>query len=95
MAVAAAKRAFHRNSEWRQLDASQRGVLINKFGDLVKRDSKYLAELETYNNGMVCTFLDRFIDAMIKNIRYIAACADKIHGDTIPAGKDINSNYYY
>ncbi|XP_053603689.1 aldehyde dehydrogenase 1A1-like [Plodia interpunctella] len=87
-AVKAAHRAFHRNSEWRLLDASQRAVLLNKLADLIKRDAVYLAELETYNNGMVIGMSMHFMDAVIANIRYLASLADKIQGDTIPSDGD-------
>lgn len=89
----AAQRAFLRNSEWRLLDASQRGQILNKFADLIERDTQYLAELESYNNGMVKTLTTRFMDTAIKSVRYIASLADKIQGDTIPTGKD-NINLY-
>ena len=88
LAVAAAKRAFHRNSEWRQLDASQRGEIIRKFSDLLERDAKYIAELESYNNGTVLAYLPMFVAFTVNSARYIAACADKIKGDTLPAGKN-------
>ncbi|KAJ8727505.1 hypothetical protein PYW07_001624 [Mythimna separata] len=91
LAVAAAKRAFHRNSEWRQMDASQRGEIIRKFGDLVERDLKYLAELESYNNGMVLATANIFTRGAVNNIRYIASCADKIKGDTIAADGEVFS----
>lgn len=42
-AVAAAKTAFEDGSEWRRLDASKRGVLLNRLADLVDRDRVYLA----------------------------------------------------
>ncbi|KAJ8733364.1 hypothetical protein PYW08_001662 [Mythimna loreyi] len=91
LAVAAAKRAFHRNSEWRQLDASQRGEIIRKFGDLIERDVKYLAELESYNNGMILSFANMFTGGTVNSIRYIAACADKIKGDTLAADGEVFS----
>ncbi|CAH2244162.1 jg23468 [Pararge aegeria aegeria] len=87
-AVKAAKRAFHRNSEWRLMDASQRGKILNKFADLVERDADYLAELETYNNGMVLSMCRRFIGASAYHIRYNASLADKIQGSTIPCDGD-------
>ncbi|KOB69791.1 Aldehyde dehydrogenase, partial [Operophtera brumata] len=55
-AVEAAQRAFHRNSEWRLMDASQRGNILRNFADLLERDSEYLIELESLNNGMVTSF---------------------------------------
>ncbi|XP_045534832.1 aldehyde dehydrogenase 1A1 [Papilio machaon] len=91
LAVAAAKRAFHRNSEWRLLDAAQRGAILYKFADLVQRDADYLAELESYNNGMVLSFSKNFTQSGIQSIRYLASLADKIQGDTIPLNGEVFS----
>ncbi|XP_063824085.1 aldehyde dehydrogenase 1A1-like [Ostrinia nubilalis] len=84
LAVAAAKRAFHRNSEWRLMDASQRGRILNKFADLIERDAQYLAELESADNGMVLTTAVALMSSAVKSVRYVASLADKIQGDTIP-----------
>lgn len=89
LAVVAARRAFHRNSEWRLMDASQRGAIIHKISELLLRDSQYLAELESYNNGLVLSYSERNIRSAANLTRYIASCSDKIHGDTLAAG---NSN---
>ncbi|KPJ18957.1 Retinal dehydrogenase 1 [Papilio machaon] len=91
LAVAAAKRAFHRNSEWRLLDAAQRGAILYKFADLVQRDADYLAELESYNNGMVLSFSKNFTQSGIQSIRYLASLADKIQGDTVPLNGEVFS----
>ncbi|CAB3238986.1 unnamed protein product [Arctia plantaginis] len=91
LAVAAAKRAFHRNSEWRLMDASERGALIAKLGELVQRDSQYLAELESYNNGGLLSAMKHFLSAQSKTVRYIASLADKTQGDTIPADGELFS----
>ncbi|XP_063619471.1 aldehyde dehydrogenase 1A1-like isoform X2 [Cydia splendana] len=89
LAVSAAKAAFHRNSEWRLLDASDRGRLLNKFADLIQRDAKYLAELESYNNGMVINMALHLLERSgVQSIRYLASLADKIQGDTIPLDGD-------
>ena len=42
-AVAAARKAFELGSEWRRMDASERGRLINKLADAMERDINYLA----------------------------------------------------
>ncbi|XP_048007485.1 aldehyde dehydrogenase 1A1-like isoform X2 [Leguminivora glycinivorella] len=89
LAVSAAKIAFHRNSEWRLLDASARGQILCRFADLVKRDLQYLADLESYNNGMLINFARWAIAGSEKSIRYIASLADKIQGDTLPADGDV------
>uniref|UniRef100_A0A2H1VZJ0 SFRICE_015281 n=1 Tax=Spodoptera frugiperda TaxID=7108 RepID=A0A2H1VZJ0_SPOFR len=91
LAVAAAKRAFHRNSEWRQMDASKRGEILRKFSDLMERDQKYLAELESYNNGMVLAHAKTFIGGAVGTVRYFASCADKVTGETIPADGEVFS----
>lgn len=85
LAVRAADRAFERDSEWRKMDASDRGALLNKLADLFDRDINYLASLETLNNGKV--FADAYLDVFIsaKTFRYFAGAADKICGQTIPA----------
>lgn len=43
LAVKAARKAFHLNSEWRKMDASARGNLLYKFAQLMRRDEDYLA----------------------------------------------------
>ncbi|CAB3236865.1 unnamed protein product [Arctia plantaginis] len=91
LAVSAAKRAFQRNSEWRLMDASERGRILTKFGDLVKRDIQYISELESLNNGMVLSMANKFIGRCPTNIYYIASLADKIQGSTIPADGEVFS----
>ncbi|XP_059056628.1 aldehyde dehydrogenase 1A1-like [Achroia grisella] len=87
-AVKAARRAFHRNSEWRQLDASQRGQILQNFATLVERDADYLNQLETHDNGMIKLMANMMSDFAVKSIRYIASLADKVQGYTVPADGD-------
>lgn len=86
MAVIAAKKAFQQKSVWRLLDASARGVLLNKLADLIERDIQYLANLETLDNGKPYTNSIADVAYAIKTFRYYAGWCDKIHGNTIPAG---------
>lgn len=95
MAVSAAKAAFHRNSKWRLLDASERCRLLNKFADLILRDAQYLAELESYDNGMNINQAYEYVYSRAKYMRYYASLADKIQGDTIPAGKSNHLTLIY
>lgn len=69
------------------MDASQRGRLLLKLADLLERDSKYLADLETLDCGKPVknAFGEVFFAASV--IRYYAGKADKILGSTIPTGK--------
>ena len=88
-AVDAAKAAFESDSKWRNLDASERGRLLNKLADLIERDQIYLASLETLDNGK--PFKDAFnvdLGMTIKVFRFYAGFADKDNGDTIPVDGD-------
>jgi acyl-CoA reductase-like NAD-dependent aldehyde dehydrogenase len=84
-AVAAARKAFEIGSEWRTMDATQRGNLINKLADLIERDSESLAKLETLNNGKCFVDSKGDIEAAIGCLRYYAGWSDKIFGKVIPA----------
>ncbi|XP_074111312.1 aldehyde dehydrogenase X, mitochondrial [Cotesia typhae] len=84
-AVAAAKQAFARGSPWRAMDASARGVFINKLADLMERDIDYLASLETLDNGKTFESSVGDIQASAATLRYYAGWCDKIHGNTIPS----------
>ncbi|XP_070570119.1 aldehyde dehydrogenase, mitochondrial-like [Ptychodera flava] len=90
-AVVAAREAFDLGSPWRTMDASERGVLLNRLADLIERDREYIASLETLDNGkpfMVAYFAD--LPLSVKCLRYYAGWADKTHGKTIP----IDGNYF-
>ncbi|OXU22283.1 hypothetical protein TSAR_006021 [Trichomalopsis sarcophagae] len=84
-AVAAAKKAFARNSPWRTMDASARAKLMHKLADLMERDIDYLASIETLDNGKTFADSKGDISASIECLRYYAGWCDKIHGQTIPA----------
>lgn len=85
MAVAAAKRAFARDSVWRNLDASARGTLVNRLADYIQRDATTIANLETLDNGKA--FEDSVFDVQcsVDTLRYYAGYADKVYGKTIPS----------
>uniref|UniRef100_H2YC08 aldehyde dehydrogenase (NAD(+)) n=1 Tax=Ciona savignyi TaxID=51511 RepID=H2YC08_CIOSA len=75
------------------MDASQRGVLLNKLADLISRDRHILASLETLDNGKpynVSYNVD--LELVIRCYRYYAGFSDKIHGKVIPA--DGNQHAY-
>ncbi|XP_076304921.1 aldehyde dehydrogenase, mitochondrial-like isoform X2 [Tachypleus tridentatus] len=84
-AVKAAQEAFRFGSPWRRMNASDRGMLLNRLADLIERDRIHLASLETLDNGK--PYSDAYnidLSLVIKCIRYYAGWADKIHGKTIP-----------
>ncbi|XP_013142744.1 PREDICTED: aldehyde dehydrogenase X, mitochondrial-like [Papilio polytes] len=91
LAVEAASKAFHRYSEWRTMDASQRGRLLLKLADLMDRDYKYLANLETLDCGKPVKQAEGEVLWSANIIRYYAGKADKILGHTIPADGEVMS----
>ncbi|KAL7289804.1 hypothetical protein TKK_0016206 [Trichogramma kaykai] len=85
IAVQAAQEAFRLGSPWRTMDASRRGLLLNRLADLMERDRTYLASLETLDNGKPYSTSYGFdVPASIGVLRYYAGWADKNHGKVIP-----------
>ncbi|CAB1321643.1 unnamed protein product [Coregonus sp. 'balchen'] len=84
-AVRSARAAFQLGSPWRCMDASDRGLLLNRLADLVERDRLRLATLEALDSGKIF-LMAYFVDLMatIKTLRYYGGWADKIQGKTIP-----------
>lgn len=58
VAVKAANEAFAFGSPWRTMDASERGRLLYKLGDLMERDGTYLAV-------SICVLRKKIIQSMI------------------------------
>lgn len=92
IAVAAAKQAFSRKSEWRNMVPSERGRLLNKLADLIEKNTIELASLETLDNGKPyrCS-LTEDIPAVVAVLRYYAGECDKFFGKTLPIDGDFFS----
>lgn len=69
------------------MDASQRGRLLLKLADLLDRDVRYLSELETLDCGKPVKNAEAEVYYSANVLRYYAGKADKILGNTIPAGE--------
>jgi len=82
-AVATARAAF-RNSDWRELNATQRGALLHKLGDLVAERADELAEFETKDNGKLINEMSAHLHYMPQWFYYFAGLADKLEGRVIP-----------
>lgn len=84
-AVAAAKKAFELGSEWRTMDAADKGHLLYKLADKMEENIEYLAKLESLDNGKpYADALGADLALSIACYRYYAGWADKNHGKTIP-----------
>jgi aldehyde dehydrogenase (NAD+) len=82
-AVRAARRALE-SGPWATMDAADRGRLMFKLADLVERDSKDLAALESLNCGKTITDALGDMQGVVNTLRYYAGWADKVEGRTVP-----------
>ncbi|MBV9052704.1 MAG: aldehyde dehydrogenase [Hyphomicrobiales bacterium] len=86
-AVAAARTALR--GPWAtKLTASQRGALLFKLAELVRRDAKTLATLESRDNGKPLRETQGEVQRAADWITFFAGAADKINGEQIPFRPD-------
>src|SRR5271168_4739512 len=86
-AVAAARRAFE--GPWRTMRAAERGNLLLKWADLLKRHADEIIEIESLDGGKPISATTRQdFPAVIDTLRYYAGWCDKITGQVIPARPD-------
>ncbi len=88
----AAHRAFTTGA-WPQFTASQRGALLRKFGDLLARDARKLAELEVRDNGKLIAEMHGQLNYLPQWFYYFGGLADKVEGAVIPLDKKGFLNY--
>jgi phenylacetaldehyde dehydrogenase len=81
-AVQAARAAFE-TGEWPAMRPSQRERLLLKLADLVEREARSLAEIESLDNGKSVVLAQHVDMAMaVDFLRYMAGWATKIEGST-------------
>ncbi len=85
-AVQAAHRAFT-SGQWPTLNASQRGELLRKLGQLVADNAERLAEAEVKDNGKLFSEMAAQMKYAPSFYYYFAGLADKIEGAVIPTDK--------
>ena len=83
-AVKAARKAFE-EGPWPDMLPAERARLLWRIADLIDQHHDELAELETLDNGKPLLF-SRIVDVptCAGHFRYMAGCATKIEGTTIP-----------
>jgi aldehyde dehydrogenase (NAD+) len=87
LAVAAARRAFE--GPWRTMRAAERGHLLLKWAELLKRHTDEIVEIESLDGGKpISATLRQDFPAAIDTLTYYAGWADKISGDVIPTRDD-------
>jgi aldehyde dehydrogenase (NAD+) len=81
-AVAAAQAALE--GEWGRLTATERGRLLYRLSELVRRDADRLAGLESADVGKPLKQARADAAACARYFEFYAGAADKVHGETIP-----------
>jgi aldehyde dehydrogenase (NAD+) len=93
-AVAAASAAFRAGSPWRSLSPAARGEMLWKLADLIERDQRILAELDTLDNGKPYrNSLYGDLPQVIAHFRYYAGWTTKIEGSVLPVSSPNILNY--
>jgi aldehyde dehydrogenase (NAD+) len=82
-AVQAARRALE-SGPWKTMDAADRGRLMYKLADLIEKEARELAELESLNCGKTITDAQGDLQGVVNTLRYYAGWADKVEGRTVP-----------
>lgn len=86
-AVRSARAAFE--GSWGRMRASERGLLLLKLAELIRRDEDELVNLESLDSGKPVSAIRRQdLPAVIDTLVYYAGMADKINGQVIPARQD-------
>jgi acyl-CoA reductase-like NAD-dependent aldehyde dehydrogenase len=91
-AVRAAHQAFT-TGEWPKINATKRGALLRKLGDLISEHSKALAETEVRDNGKLYAEMSAQTAYMAQWYYYFGGLADKIEGSVIPIDKPDTFNF--
>ena len=85
-AVEAAHRAFTQG-DWPKLNATQRGALMRKLGDLIAENADHLAKAEVQDNGKLLSEMGGQCRYAPQFYYYFGGLADKIEGAVLPTDK--------
>ncbi|MCE2474740.1 MAG: aldehyde dehydrogenase [Alphaproteobacteria bacterium] len=91
-AVAAARSAFT-DGPWSRINATERGHLLRRLGDLIARDADRLAATEVQDNGKLIAEMRGQLRYVPQWYYYFGGLADKVEGAVIPSDKPDMFNY--
>jgi betaine-aldehyde dehydrogenase len=80
-AARAARRAF--NEGWRDVTAQERGRILFRLAEQVRKEAKALAELETLNSGKPLMESEYDINDVATCFEYYGGLATKLHGEVL------------
>lgn len=82
LAVKAAQKAL--DGPWGRMTATERGRILQRFGQLILDNNEDLAQLEARDTGKPITVARNDITAVARYFEFYGAAADKVHGQIIP-----------
>ena len=86
-AVRSSRAAFE--NVWAPMRAAERGHILLKLAELIRRDQEELVQLESLDSGKPVSAVRRQdLPAVIDTLIYYAGWADKITGQVVPARPD-------
>ncbi|KAF1044156.1 aldehyde dehydrogenase [Xylophilus sp.] len=85
-AVAAAHAAFQ-DGPWSRLSATERGRLLYRVAELLRRDAEKLAAVEMRDNGKLAGEVTSQVRYVAEYFQYYAGLADKVQSHVIPTDK--------
>src|SRR5687767_3623396 len=80
-AVRAARRAF--DEGWREVTAQERGRVLFRLAEAVRKDAKRLAELETLNSGKPLVESEYDVNDVATCFEYYGGLATTLHGEVL------------
>jgi len=83
-AVAAAREAFDSGGWWPGTTAQERGRILLRLAELVRRESATLAELDCLNSGKPIVEAEYDVADTATCFEYYGGLATKIHGEVLP-----------
>ena len=92
LAVAAANKALE-DPQWKGMTPMERGLLLRRFGDVLRDNAEHLGRVETRDNGKLIREMLGQARALPGYYYYYAGLADKVVGETIPLEKTSIFNY--
>src|SRR5207245_2690526 len=81
-AAKAARRAF--DEGWRDVTAQERGRILLRLAEVIRRELPRLAELETLNSGKPIVESEFDVDDAATCFEYYGGLATKVHGEVLP-----------
>jgi acyl-CoA reductase-like NAD-dependent aldehyde dehydrogenase len=82
----AARKAF--TGPWRDLKPAERGRILQRAADLLRRDALRFAVVESLDSGKKLSEAEGDVRSVIRTFEYYAGAADKLQGNSLPLGRD-------